>query len=95
MNYSILYAIRKFLNLCVTAVMFKVASVLGGVHIHKLFKLPCKNGLNMHRITELAVTDMSRSPEMIQVLCTINILFIDESGQMSKQILAVLDIILK
>ena len=83
MNYSILYAISKGLNVCVTAVMSKRANVLGGIHIHKLFKLPCKNGLNVHRMAELAVTDMLRAPEKIQVLRTLNILFIDEIGQLS------------
>ena len=83
MNNLILYAISKGLNVCVTAAMSKRANVLGGIHFHKLFHLPCKNGLNVHRMAELAVTDILRLPEMIQGLSTLNMLCIDEIGHMS------------
>ena len=95
MSFIILYAISKGLRVCVTAMMSKRANILGGAHIHKLFKLPCKGNPNLHRLAELAIIAMHRKPEWIQVLTSLNILFIDEIGQISAELLSTLDIILR
>ena len=78
-----------------TAMMSKRANVLGGIHIHKLFKIPCKGKQNLHRLAELAIIGMKRKPEWIQVISSLNILFIDEIGQLSAEMLCTLDIILR
>merc|ERR1712127_393057 len=75
--------------------MAKRANCLGGMHIHLLFQLPCKNISSLHRIAELAVNGLLRKPEYIEVLRTVNVLFIDEIGQVSAELLSTLDILLR
>ena len=68
---------------------------MGGIHIHKLFKLPCKGKQNLHRLAELTIIGMKRKPEWIQVRSSLNILYINEIGQLSAEMLCTLDIILR
>ena len=95
LSYIVIYSISKGFKVGMTAMMSKRANVLGGIHIHKLFKLPCKGKQNLHRLAELAIVAMKKKPEWIQVLSTLNILFIDEIGQLSAEMLCTLDIILR
>ena len=91
----VIYAISKGFKVSMTAMMSKQANVLGGIHFHKLFKLPCKGKQNLHRLAELAIVLMKKRPEWIQVLSTLNILFIDKIGQLSAEMLCSLDVILR
>ena len=79
--YILLYVISKGLRVCATSLMAKRSNSLGGIHIHMLFQLPCKNMSSLHRLAELAINGLLRKPEYIRVLKTIHILFIDEIGQ--------------
>jgi hypothetical protein len=93
--YILIYIISKGLRVCATSLMAKRANCLGGIHIHLLFQLPCKNISSLHRIAELAVNGLLRKPEYIEVLRTVNVLFIDEIGQVSAELLSTLDILLR
>ena len=69
--------------------------MLGGTYIYKLIELPCKGNPNLHRLVELAIIDMHRNPGWILILTSLNILFIDEIGQITAELLSTLDIILR
>ena len=45
-------------------------------------------------MAEITITKLPRPPSKIKTLRTLNILFIDEIGQLSKETISVLDIIL-
>ena len=76
--------------------MSKRAMVLGGIHIHQLFKLPrATSGMNIHKIAELAYTNLLQHPELILILWILNILCIDKLGQFSSELLAILDMLLR
>ena len=95
LSYAVLYALQKGMRVGMTAMMAKRANILGGIYMHKLFKLSCKKQLNLHRVAELACMSLMKNPEMIQVLKVLNVLFIDELGQISAELLSTLDIILR
>ena len=95
MQYIVLYAISKGMNVITTAVMARRANQLGGLHIHKLFCLDVTNGMNPHRVVELAVIKLLRNPEKINILLTLEMLVIDEAGQVLAEMISALDIILR
>ena len=90
-----LYAISKGLYCAITAVMSKRAVQLGGKHIHKLFCLPGHNKYTLYRLAEVALIALNRKAERYFFLRKINILFIDEIGQVSAEMLGTLDVILR
>ena len=60
-----------------------------------LFQIPVKNITNLHRLAEIAIAVLLKEPEYIQVLRTMNVIFIDEIGQVSSKLLSTLDILLR
>ena len=93
--YSCLYVIGKGLKVIATSMLYRRSVHLGGTHIHKLFSLPVNNSLSPQRMVELVILKLLRNPVKHNVLQTINIIFIDEVGQVSAELLSVLDMILR
>ena len=82
--------------LCVTTAMMSRRSVfLGGKHIHLLFGIPIEKNLSSQRMAEIAITKILRDPKKLNLLRKIDVLFIDEIGQLSSELLAVIEIILR
>lgn len=93
--YLAIYGLTKGLNCAITAVMSKRAIQLGGVHLHKLFALPGHNKLTLYRLAEIAIISLKSKADKYFLLKTLHILFIDEIGQVSSELLGTLDIILR
>ena len=93
--HAVLYARSKGLVCAMTAVLADRARLLGGVHFHKLFCLAARNGLTPHRMAELAIIQLQRKPQMLTFLLSLDVLFADELGQLSAELLSVLDMILR
>ena len=96
MQYLILYAISLGLVSVSTSVMARRSCFLGGKHIHRLFLIPTgERGQNPHRLAELAICKLLRSPEKLNLLRALDVIFLDEIGPLSTEMLSVLDIILR
>ena len=95
MQYILLYAMSKGLLCVPTAMMSRRSVFLGGKHIHVLFGIPTEPNLSPHRMAELAITKLLRDPKKLSLLRKLDILFVDEIGQLPSELLAVLDIILR
>ena len=96
MQYLILYAISLGLVSVSTSVMARRSCFLGGKHIHRLFLIPTgEKGQSPHRLAELAICKLLRSPEKLNLLRALDVIFLDEIGQLSAEMLSVLDIILR
>ena len=95
LNYMALYAMSKGLKVAMTALMAQRAVHLGGIHLHKLFYLPVKNNMNIHRIAETSLQSLLRHPVTLSILKMVDVLFLDEVGQISCEMLSCLDIILR
>ena len=93
--YSLIYALSKGLVCTTTAFMCKRALLLGGLHLHQLFLLDTKDNTSVYRRAELAIVDLMRNPQKIEFLRSLQVLFFDEAGQVSDEMFAVLDIILR
>ena len=95
MAHSIVYSLCLGLSCMTTAVLADRAFLLGGQHFHKLFKLKVRNQGKPHRLAELAVISLQKQVEFLGLLRTLDILFVDEIGQLSAELLSTLDIILR
>lgn len=80
-----------------TALMALRAVVLGGIHYHILAAVPTKNNSNVYRLAELAIESLRRKSQFLHlhILLTMDVLVIDEIGQLSAQQMSILDIILR
>ena len=94
-NIIALYAISLGLNIGITASMSQQAVQIGGVHIHKLFEIQVNKELYLHLLAENAISNLLRKPERLYILKSLNILIIDEIGQVSSELLALLNMILQ
>jgi len=90
-----LSAMARGLNVMTTALMSERAQLLGGIHLHKVFNLPVREGTTVQRLAELALHSIYGNPELTALLLTLDVLFVDELGQMSSGTMACLDIILR
>ncbi|KAL3924544.1 MAG: hypothetical protein SGILL_000982 [Bacillariaceae sp.] len=95
LSHGIVYALSKGLVVMTTAMLADRAFMLGGRHLHKLFKLRVRDRGSPHRLAELAIISLQKKPELFAFLRRLDILFIDECGQISAELLSVLDIILR
>ena len=93
MNYIILYTISKGLKVEVYAMQACRAVNLVVLHLHKKYR--SENSTSMHCLAELAITKIIGKPNNLKILQMTQTLFIDKLGQVSTEILAVLDIILR
>ena len=95
MSILILRALGYGLNAAMIALMSERALLLGGIHLHKLFELPVHDTASVHRLAELALLRLYKNTQALYVLQTLDVLFIDELGQLSAQLISCLDIILR
>ena len=75
------------MNILTTSLLGVRANALGGIHLHKLFGLPCddKIQLSPFKIAEKALVKIRRKLNILHILLTMDVLFIDEFGQESAQ----------
>ena len=95
MSHSIIYAMCQGLTCMTTAFLADRAFLLGGQHFHKLFKIPVREGKTSYRMAEMAIISLQRNPKMLSLLRYLDVLFIDECGQLSAELLSVLDILMR
>ena len=92
-----LYAMTQGLRVMTTALMGVRANALGGVHFHRLIAMMAKKRGNPYRLAELALDKLRRKSQIkfLHAILTMDVLVIDECGQLSAQQLTILDIILR
>ena len=95
MMYVMLYAISKGLVCITTAFMCKRALYLGGTHLHKLILIDTEDNSSIYRRAELAIIALMKDPKRMDFLRSLQVLFFDEAGQISDEMFATLDIILR
>ena len=68
----------------------------GGTHLHKLFFLPnSNNNMSVFNSAKYGIEQIERSIPKHHAILTIDVLFIDEMGQVSAQQIAIIEIILR
>jgi len=91
----LLYAASKGLTVAITALMAERSRELGGHHLNQVFAIPVKEKASVSRLAELSVINLTRQTKRMALLQRLDVLFIDELGQVSAEMLSVLDIILR
>jgi hypothetical protein len=95
MELMIVYAYCAGLFSVLTAVMSERASQLGGIHISQLMCIPVRKGVSCGRLAEMAYLDLLKAPDKLALLRQMDVLFIDEFGQVSAELLATMDMIMR
>ena len=92
-----LYAMSQGLRVMSTSLMAVRSNALGGYHIHKLFTLEVTKNANLFRLAELAMDKLERKSniKMKHIILSMDVLLLDECGQLSAQQFALLDIVLR
>jgi len=92
---AVLYAVSKGLRVMSTALMSVRAIVIGGIHLHKLLCLKKGNRISPFKIAEAALQRIHRKQEYLYAIQTVDVLFVDEIGQISSEFLSVIDIVFR
>ena len=96
MQYCLLHCYAKGLIGIPTSVMSRRSVFLGSKHIDHLFCLTfSKSNLSPYQIAEAAVSKLFRHPEKMNLIKVMDILFIDEIGQLPAEALSTIEIILR
>jgi predicted GIY-YIG superfamily endonuclease len=95
MIVSVVYGMSRGLCVMITCLLAKRADLLGGIHVHNLFAIPVREGSSVHRLAELAAISLYKSPERLAFLQRLDVLFFDELGQASCELISCIDMILR
>jgi predicted GIY-YIG superfamily endonuclease len=91
----ILYSASLGLCIHLSSVMSERSCELGGMHLSKMFCIPTIKNKNPSIIAEKAIYTLLRQPKQFSLLQKLEILAIDEFGQVSAELLSIIDIILR
>ena len=95
-QYSCINAVAKGLKIITTSLQAKRNLNIGGKeHLHRLLCLSINEKIIPFRTAEMALLRLSRNPVKVNVLRQVDIIFIDEVGNLSAELSSVLDIILQ
>ena len=95
MELLMIFAQHLGLTSTVTAVMAERSSQLGGTHIAQLMCVPVEKGVSFPRQAEMGYISLCKSLEKLSSLHCLDIMFIDEFGQVSAELLSTMDMILR
>ena len=95
MKRSLLYAMSQGLSVAVTCVLGERSNELGGTHIHKLFGFSPQQNLSPTKMAEHAIVKLLKKGHHYTLLKTADIIFIDELGQVSGQMLSAMDMVMR
>jgi len=91
----LLHAICKGLNGASTALASERSQELAGEHINSLFCMPRGNCFSVGQLAERCIANLYRNPEKLEYLRTLDLLLLDETGNIPAEILSVMDIVLR
>ena len=71
-------------------------NTIGGIHIHKLFHLPTNSRVDHpFKDAESAVQKIMNKRTILHAILTVDVIFLDEAGQISAEQVATIDIIMR
>jgi len=95
MELVILKALSHGLNGAVTALLGDRASTFNCEHIYEMFKIPVNTRAPPARLVDLALIALGRDPVRLNSILRMDFLAFDEFGQVSAELLSILDMILR
>ena len=88
-------AIAKGLNCSITCLSGERAQELGGEHIHKMFKFRVNKDVLPDLMASQSITSLLKDVTRFTDLERLDVLFIDEIGQVNSQLLSAMEIVLQ
>jgi DNA replication protein DnaC len=95
MEVLIVYALSLGLHVVLSAVMAERSTELGGTHLSQLMCIPVKKGIAYGRLAELSYVDLLKNQDRLSLLRKLDVLFIDEFGFVSAELLSTMDMIMR
>ena len=96
LQLSVLYSISQGLNTLSSCIQGARANAIGGIHLHKWILLhDQKHTRFSYRAAQHAIEKILRKPINLHAVLTLDVLFLDECGQISAEQVATLDIIFR
>ena len=93
---TVLYSLSQGLRTISTSLMAARANAIGGIHLHRLFSWSSQqNFSHPYRCAELAMEKTRNRKTILHILLTVDVMFLDEAGQVSAEQLITIDIILR
>ena len=92
---SCLYVLSKGLKVIATSIMAHRSVHLGKSHIHCLSAMDVKDYLSPQRGSERSIINCKKDPVKENALQSLHVLFLDEAGQVSAELLSMMDMILR
>jgi len=90
------YALGQGLACVSMALLCERAILLGGMHYHKFTKMRSVHNMsNIHGIADGCIQRMKKDALMTTFIRSLDVIFIDEMGQLSAEQISILDIILR
>ena len=83
------------LNTNLGSLMSERSRQLGGIHISNFFMIPVNEKASPGRLAELSIAKLLRNPKQLAVIQALDVFILDELGQISAELLATMDIILR
>ena len=92
-----LYCMSKGLNSILTAFTGERGQRMGGLHVHRLFGLPCdeKSIRSVSNVAEMALSKLVNNPVQLQCLKRLKVLLVEEISLVSSEFWAAIDLILR
>jgi hypothetical protein len=91
----LLHAMLKGLNGAASALASERSQELAGDHLYSMFCMPGNNNLSTGQIAERCISNLFRNPEKLEFLRLLDILLLDETGNVPAELLSVMDIVLR
>jgi predicted GIY-YIG superfamily endonuclease len=85
-------SLARGLHVAISAIMSERAKQLGGEHLFQMFCIPVNEKATSTRLAELAIARLLRQPKRLAMIRSLDVLYIDELGQVSAELISVLDI---
>jgi hypothetical protein len=79
----------------IICLLAKRADLLGGIHVHNFFAIPVNESASVQRLAELAAINLYKSPEKLAFLQMLDVLYFDELGQASSELVSCIDMIFR
>ena len=95
MKQFLLYCISQGNQVVITCLVAERNNELGGIHIHCLFGLGSYNNISPNKLAEHAIVKLLKHGELYFLLKRIDVMFIDELGQINAQVLCAMDMIMR
>jgi predicted GIY-YIG superfamily endonuclease len=90
-----LYCLCQGLFVISSSLTGKRSADMGGEHLHVRFKLAVNEQVSIVEAAEKAIVELQRDPKRWDLLCRMDVLLLDELGQINAQLLTILDMILR